>query len=220
MTASSPDKNLRGRRADFKSLFTRQNADCGTIASQLDGLLAPCSVSIDMCLSVAEPATLAKILCDEKKSFDTWRQLVICRGREFGDDIWTTVCSEVNGSKCYELMEEHSELGNSTFQECCSNNQTTCSNSCQSKLQSLVAELHCCVNSAPFKLLFGSCSLAVNTTSESPESMRLEMAFSSCGVDFPNYCEHPFTNNGQPERVRGSMASVILATVLLFLVYN
>ncbi len=222
--------------ADFeavKSIFPRQSADCDEITSQLTGIFTPCTVSLRQCLRMTAPATLATLLCNPSLSgsgFNAFRELVLCRGREFGDDVWATTCSVVNGSKCYELMERHQDLVDNTSRECCG--ALTCSNECQTNLQSVVDKLQCCVHTLPLKLLFQGCKL--NDTSNFggsgsgngevmvPDS-ELEIAFSACDVEFPDHCEHLFSNinitadadNGGSERISSSVVSVVFLLLML-----
>lgn len=213
--------HLRERHADFradkKSLLTRQDANCGSITVQLDLILEPCATSLSACLEAAQPATLAVFLCNEEEGLLPWRELVMCRGRDFADQVWTTTCSEVDGVKCYELMQNSSnqQLVDGTFSECCGT--PTCSESCQVRFQEMLDTFNCCVNTAPFDLLFESCSLVPEGGGGSI-TPGLEAAFSACDVEFPEYCEHLFSNvtvDDGSGRISSSLVSVLAMLVLL-----
>ena len=103
---------------------------------------------------------------------------VTCLGRLESDNRTAFYCGEDGqGQPCYEAFQLNN--GSRAF-DVCRNIDETCTDSCRTELQNLIADVGCCVNSFVYGFL--------NTGNG--------CIFDTCGVTSPGFCPHPFNSEG------------------------
>ena len=176
-----------------RDLKRQSDSECGDVAAGINAVLQPCRTGTIQCIESQDFNFLGMLLCNEqgRSNYDV---LARCRGQEFVDQIYATVCSgpdaiqPTGGSgspRCFELVG--ASPGVDAFQACCRNPNATgsCDDACQSELQALEAQLACCTQTSPYVFYFETCG----------NGLTLQTLYESCNVSLPDPCEHLFTSN-------------------------
>ena len=118
---------------------------------------------------------------------------VSCIGQEEADNLTSFYCGRnPRGQTCYEAFQSNNGVRVSSA---CSNN--TCTAACATELQTLIADVGCCVRSFPYTFLMAD-SLS-----------------NTCGITLPDFCPHPFNSAITTTAAYTSLFTTVIATFML-----
>lgn len=208
-------------------LHKRQDAECNMVSAGIDAILEPCREGIERCYEAQDPEmNLVPLLCvppdDIRRSrYDT---LVRCQGQTIADQTFAAICGSpdcTNNSipcnpepedRCFVRQLAEDSVGVAAFETCCTNYSTSdnCTNECRSQLMLFVDRVGCCTLTTPYIFYFDTCGGGAT----------LQSLYSSCGVELPPPCGHPFSgprNSGVTSFAR-KPHTVILAILVTLMI--
>lgn len=200
------------------SVKRQTDEECDNVSNGINAILRPCRTGTIECIESQDFDFLGMLLCTPRGRTN-YNALARCRGQDFADQIYATVCSgpgaiePTGGSgspRCFELVR--ASPGVDAFQACCRNSNVTgsCDDSCRTQLQALEAQLACCTQTSPYVFYFETCGNGVT----------LQTLYASCNVTLPHPCEHLFSPSPTfPVTARGCLTTPRVGTVFaLFLI--